>query len=115
MLLAPGNKILISHRRLFDKDEPRYFVGEVVAYDTHLVKVTGYSFVRDLGSGRVIRKEDRRTKLVSLTSGTFLVYQLPDEVRLENTTFESCEGDLTLTDGSELQMNMAELPHCGHI
>ena len=85
MILEPGNKILISHRRLFDADEPRYFIGEVVAYEADIVKVAGYSFVRDVVSGRVLRKDDKRTKLASLASGALLMYQLPDETDVDQT------------------------------
>jgi hypothetical protein len=114
-MLANGAKLLVTHRRLFERDESRYFVGTVDAYETGVVKATGYSFVRDMGSGRVLRKDDRRTKLLSITSGAFLVYQLPDETDLDAVKFVSHEGELSLTDDKHFKMNMAELPHQGHI
>ena len=114
-MLANGARILVTHRRLFEKDESRYFVGIVDAYEAGVVKATGYSFVRDMTSGRVLKKDDRRTKLLSLTSGAFLVYQLPDQADLDAVQFVSDEGELSLTDGKHFKMNMAELPHQGHI
>jgi hypothetical protein len=114
-MLANGAKLFVTHRRLFDKEESRYFACEVDAYDVGIVKATGYSFVRDMASGRVLRKDDRRTKLFSITSGAFLVYQLPDEIDLDAVQFVSRDDELSLTDGKHFKMNMAELPHQGQI
>jgi hypothetical protein len=33
MLLKAADRILVAHRRLFEKDVVRFFVGEVEAYD----------------------------------------------------------------------------------
>jgi hypothetical protein len=114
-MLEVGTKLLISHRRLFEKDQPRCFVGEVSAYSAGIVKVTGYSFVRDPLRGDFIRKNDPRTKIISITSGAFLVYQLPDETDIECLTFEPHDADILLTDGKTLRMNMTEKPHGGQI
>lgn len=64
MLLDTENKLLVTHRRLFEKDAPRYFVGEVLGYQDGIAKVKAYSFVRDVSVSRMIRKDDTRTKLV---------------------------------------------------
>ena len=114
-MLEAGNKVLISHRRLFANDEPRCFVGEVVSYADGLVKVQGYSFVRDLMQGVFLRKEDLRTKIISISSGSLLVYQLPDDTDVAAVKFETHEAELVLTDGKTLHMNMAEHPHRGQI
>jgi len=115
MILEPGNKLLAAHRRLFENDEPRFFVGEVVAFDAGFAKVKGYSFVRDVMGGTFIRKDDLRTKLLSIASGAFLMYQLPDDVDIDCVGFESHDAELILTDGKTLKMNMAEQPHRGQI
>jgi hypothetical protein len=36
MLLEQGNKLLVTHRRLFEGDLPRFFVGEVEAYEDEI-------------------------------------------------------------------------------
>jgi hypothetical protein len=115
MLLKEGDKILVTHRRLFEKDETRFFVGRVDAYEAGVVKVTGHSFVRDMIGGRVIEKTDERTKVLSLSSGTLIVYQLPDAVALDMLTFEGREGLLALTDGKEFTLNLAEHPQRGQM
>ena len=108
MLLPEGSKILVVHRRLFERDEGRFFLGTVEGYESGIVLVTGYTFVRDQLSGEMKRKADSRTKLISVTSGTMLVYKLPDDVEIAQTKFVAQESELYLTDGKNLQMNLSE-------
>jgi hypothetical protein len=108
MLLKEGDKILVAHRRLFEKDEVRFFVGRVDAYEAGIVKVTGHSFIRDAKGGRVIEKADARTKILSLSSGTLLAYQLPAAVQVDALTFTGQDDRLALTDGKGFTMNLAE-------
>lgn len=115
MLLKEGDKILVAHRRLFDKDEMRFFVGRVDAYEAGVVKVTGHSYVRDLIGGRLIEKAEARTKILSFSSGTLIVYQLPARVELDALMFAAEEGRLLLTDGRGFTMNLAEHPHGGRV
>ena len=113
MLLAEGDIILVAHRRLFETDELRFFIGRVDDYETGIVKVTGQSHVRDAISGRMIGKTDKRTKILSLSSGTFLVYQIPGAVSPEALKFVEREGSLSLTDGKGFTMNLTERSHEG--
>ncbi len=115
MLLQEGDKILVAHRRLFEKDEARFFVGRVGAYDAGVVKVVGHSYLRDTMGGRLVEKADERTKILSLSSGTLIVYQLPDSLSLEAVKFVAAEGRLTLTDGKGFAMNLAEHTHSGRV
>ena len=43
MVLKEGDNILVAHRRLFEKDEVRFFVGRVDAYEAGIVKAPGHS------------------------------------------------------------------------
>ncbi len=111
-MLKQGEKILIAHRRLFEKDTPRFFIGEVQAYEAGLAKVKGYTFVKDLFSGNMKKKSDLRIKIMSIISGTFIVYQLPLTVLLDSVIFRlDQDGGLALTDGSGFSMDMSELLH----
>ncbi len=114
-MLQAGNKLLISHRRLFKEDEPRFFVGEVLDYDTGLVKIRGLTFVWDITGGKFIKKDQFQIKFVSLMSGTVFAYQLPDETNVANVRFESQMGTMKMVDGSGLDMDMAQWPHQGQI
>jgi hypothetical protein len=113
MLLKEGDKILVAHRRLFEKDELRYFIGRIDAYEAGIAKTTGHSFLRDIMSGRLIEKAEQRTKILSLSSGTYIIYQLPDRVAIEALKFVLSDGRLSLTDGMGFTMNLSEFPHGG--
>jgi hypothetical protein len=112
-MLATGDNVLIAHRRLFAGDELRYFLGQVATYDAGLVKLTGRAFTRDALSGDILRKSDVSTKIVSLSSGTLIVYQLPSELDVEAMEFRSSSGRVSLTDGRGFVMNLTEAPHGG--
>jgi hypothetical protein len=109
-MLEQGDRVLVAHRRLYATDEARFFVGRVDGYDAGIVKVTGWSYVRDTWAGAIVGKEEIRTKLISVASGTSIIYQLPKHVELESVRFESTEHRLTLTDGGDFVMNLTELP-----
>jgi hypothetical protein len=108
MILKQGDKILIAHRRLFPRDEARYFIGSVEAYEAGIVKVSGYSYTRDKYTGNVESRENVRTKIVSLSSGTLFVYQLPEGLFLDALTFTYEDGWLFLTDGKNFSINLTE-------
>ncbi len=108
MLLKEGDTIFVAHRRLFENDELRFFVGRVDAYEEGVIKVTGRSYVRDVIGGRMIEKADKRTKILSLSSGTLLVYQIPEAVTLDALKFVDEEGRLSLADGKDFTMNLTE-------
>jgi len=59
----------------------------------------------------MVEKPESRTKILSLSSGTLIVYQLPDLVSLELIQFVWSEGRLALTDGREFTMNLGEFSH----
>ena len=112
MVIQEGDKILVIHRRLYDGDSSRYFVGVVDGYETGIAKITGQSWLRDALSGSFVRKEGSLTKVVSLSSGTLIVYHLPWNADLSKLRFESTPtGMLWLTDGDSLKLNLTESGH----
>lgn len=111
MILQSGDKLLVVHRRLFDKDAARFFVGNVEEYEAGIARVTGYSFVRDTMANGVFRKDDPRTKLFAIASGTLLVYRLPNTVDLQSVHFVAEESKLRLTDGRAFAMDLSEWGH----
>ncbi len=114
MIIAGGAKLLIAHRRLFAEDQPRFFIGTVEAYAEGIARVSGYSWVREQIRGDIRRKRDQRTKLVSLASGTLLVYVLPKDLDIENLTIEhGPDRDYVLTDGKDFQMDLSERRQSG--
>ncbi|MCP5055725.1 MAG: hypothetical protein GY937_03250 [bacterium] len=110
MLLSEGTKLLICHRRLFADDHLRFFFGVVEMYSDGIVKVSGYSWARDQISG-FQRKSGRRTKLVAVSSGTLIVYEIPSDVDLEAVRIEQPDIHRVIaTDGAAFQMDLAERP-----
>ena len=108
MLLEIGAKVLVSHRRLFPEDQGRFFVGSVVGCEAGIVKVTGLTWTRDPTHG-FHRKRDLRTKLISLHSGTQIVYELPTNVEVEALRLEQPTGHtVILTDDAKFQMDLSE-------
>ena len=108
MILEPGFKVLIAHRRLFEGDQPRYFVGQVEGYGDGLARVIGYTWTRDPYQGLYVRKSDERTKIVPIASGTVIVYQLPATVRLEDFVLVAEGAILIAHDGAAFRMDLSE-------
>ncbi len=113
MLLETGDTVLVSHRRLFDGDEPRFFVGQILACDGPLFKAEGYSFVRDLSTGHIVKKPEKRTKLISLSAPGQIVYQLPGGIDMDLLDVVSRSNDTILVAGPRQIMNLSEHTHCG--
>jgi hypothetical protein len=113
MVLKEGDKVMVAHRRLYRGDTAHYFVGRVDAYEAGLVRVTGHSYVRDLISGGMVEKTEARTKILAVSSGTLMVYRLPDATSLDTLTFTWADGRLSVTDGQGFMMNLGEIAHGG--
>lgn len=101
--------VLVVHRRLFTDDQPRFFVGSVEAYDDGVARIRGYTWLRDPHRpGAWHRKEDVRTKLVALCSGTLMVYPLPVEGIDSLDLVSDGEANLVLRDGQGFEMDLSE-------
>ena len=109
MLMAADSKVLVVHRRLFETDQSRYFVGRVEGYDAGVAKIRGRTWSRDQ-YGRIVKKADERTKIVSLSSGTLIVYQLPFDTDLEALEIDVSDEKVVLSDGKNFAMDLSEIP-----
>lgn len=114
MILDPGDNLLVVHRRLFERDHSRFFVGKVEDYQDGIARVSGYSFARDSTDSNYCRKPERHTKLLSIASGTLLVYYIPAEINVERVKMEVRDTGLCLTDGAAFSMNISEWIHHHH-
>jgi len=108
MLLKPGEKIFVAHRRLFEKDGSRFFVGSVDYFEDGIVRTTGHSYLRDNFTGAMLEKPEERTKLLSIVSGTLLVYVLPASVELNDLEFVEIGGMVMMRDGKNFIMNLSD-------
>ena len=111
MILECGSKVLVSHRRLFESDQSRYFIGVVEGYEHGVARVSGHTWTRESYRGTVCRKNGIRTKIIALASGTVIVYQLPTGVNMEALVFEHEGTRMYLRDGGTFEMDLTE----GHL
>ncbi len=108
-MLNPGEKIHVIHRRQFEKDARRHFVGQVELYQDGVARAVGYVFVvDDLNKHMFVRRPDRRTKLIPIASGDVIVNVLPPEVDLDQVHYELKDRSLFVTDGQGWSMDVKE-------
>ena len=62
-MLLRGDKILVAHGRLFEKDDVRSFVVQIEDYEAGVVKAKGHSHIRDVVGGLMIGKAEHDEKL----------------------------------------------------
>ncbi len=113
MMFESGDMVLVSHRHLYEGDGDRFFIGRTIVCEGPLIKAEGYSFVRDLSNGHIIKKQEKRTKVLSLSTPGQMVYQLPC-IDLELIDIVSRNSDAVLVAGPRQIMNLSEHTHCGH-
>ncbi len=108
-ILIPGEKIHVMHRRRFEKDVRRHFVGEIEAYEQGVARASGYVFViDDLSKHLFVKRPDRRIKLIPVTSGDVIVNVIPADVDVERVTYELNGRSLVVTDGDAWTMDVKE-------
>jgi hypothetical protein len=114
MILEKDDVVLLSNRRMFQHEEARFFLGRTLAREGALIKLEGFSFVRDMSNGHVVKKDEKRVKIMSLASPGYIVYVLPSDTNIEAADIEGGAVDAMLVDGSRPLMNLSERTHCGH-
>ena len=109
MVLNSGEYIHVIHRQLFPGDAQRHFVGTVEAHEGSLARVKGYLFAMDSSQSQFFRREELRTRLVSLNDAV-IVNILPAHVRIDEITYtHRPNGDVLVTDGTDWQLNITHL------
>jgi hypothetical protein len=113
MILEPGSKVLVVHRRLFETDHSRFFIGQVDAYETGMMRVTGRTYGRTVGgTGTFVGKQHAATKVISVASGTVLVYQLPIATEMDSLSLAvNRDGDLLLADRHGVKLDLSVSLH----
>jgi Domain of Unknown function (DUF542) len=67
------------------------------------------------GGKRPLQEACESVNVLSLSSGTLLVYQLPEGVDVDSLRFEVRDLNLSLIDGKGFTMNLTEHTHAGQI
>lgn len=109
MILNNGDKVIIVHRRLYESDHARFFVGTVDGQSDLLIKVRGFSWVKNQYGGNFLKKEEERTKIIPLTSGSLIIYQIPTSVNIDKLYIDTAKkGTSIMKDDSGFQMDFSE-------
>jgi len=109
MILKQGEKIHVIHRRQFEKDPHRHFVGLVDAYENGLARATGNIYTADLTKGVFFRRPEKRTRIIALASGDVLVNVIPDSVNLDAVVYKQEKKSVRVTDGSDWFLDISEM------
>ena len=108
-LLNPGEKIHVIHRRHFEKDPRRHFVGQVESYENGIARASGCVFVvDDLNKHMFVKRPDRRIKLLPIVSGDVIVNILPQHLDLDQVHYQLKDRALLVTDGDSWSMDVKE-------
>src|SRR3954471_13759084 len=108
MILRSGEKIHVIHRRHYEKDQHRHFVGTVEEYEAGVARVIGHVYTVDSAKFQYIRRPELRTRIISLVSGDLLVNILPPSVDLAKITYKTEKKGVRVTDGSDWFLDLSE-------
>jgi hypothetical protein len=108
MILKPREKVHVIHRRHFEKDLHRHFVGVVDWYEAGVARVTGNVFCVNGARFKFVRRPEKRTRLISVISGDLLVNVLPDSVDLDKVAYFQEAKSVRVTDGSDWFLDLSE-------
>ena len=86
-ILAPGEKIHVIHRRHFDHEPHRHFVGVVNDYREGVLRMTGHVYAVDPTTYQFIRRPEQRVRVVSVVSGEVIVNVIPPSVDLSKISY----------------------------
>ena len=109
MILKTGEKIHVIHRRFFEKEARRHFIGTVEFYESGVARASGYVFGIDRVKFTFERHAELRTRLISIVAGNVLVNVIPDFVNIEAVTYKMVKKNLRVTDGSDWYLDLSEV------
>lgn len=108
MILQKGEKVHIIHRRNYEKDRHRHFIGVVDEYEQGVARVTGHVYTVDAGKFAFVKREEVRTRIVSVISGDVLLNILPPKVDLSKIVYKQERKAVRVTDGSDWHLDLSE-------
>lgn len=108
MILKKGEKIHVIHRRHFEKDHHRHFIGVVESYESGVARVTGHVYTVDPVKFAYIRRPEVRTRLIAVVSGDLLINILPENVQLDKIVYRTEKKAVRVTDGSQWYLDISE-------
>ena len=109
MILKPGEKLHVIHRRELEREPHRHFAGTVEAYENGVARVTGYVYTVDTVKSAFFRRPDRRTRILPISSGDLIVNVIPAEVDIDKIVYKLEKKSVRVTDGSDWFLDISEL------
>jgi len=110
MIIERGEKLHIIHRQYYEEDVRRHFVGRVDKVEGNLVRLTGYLFALDNATNQFVKRNLRRTRIVSLDSDSIITNVLPEEAEIDKITYHyQSAGHIHVTDGGDWYLDLAHL------
>lgn len=110
MILKKGEKIHVVHRRYFENEARRHFIGVVEEYDeVGVARVAGHVFTVDRAKYAFVRRPERRIRIISLVSGNALVNVIPNSVDLDKIVYHQEKKAVRVTDGSDWHLDLSEV------
>ena len=108
MILQKGEKVHVIHRRVYEKDHHRHFVGVIEAYEGGVARVSGNVYTVDPVKFTFLRRPERRTRNISLILGDLLVNVLSATVDLDKIVYKQERKAVRVTDGSDWYLDISE-------
>lgn len=108
MILRSGEKVHVIHRRYYEKDPHRHFIGIVENYDSGVARVVGHVYTVDTTKFQYVRRPELRTRIISLVSGELLVNVIPANVDLDKIVYKQEKKGVRVTDGANWHLDLSE-------
>jgi hypothetical protein len=109
MILNTGEYVHIIHRQFFRETPSATSWGTVESHEGSLVRVKGYLFAMDTTHSLFVRREQIRTRIVSLNDAV-IVNVLPSHVKIDEITYtHRPNGDVLVTDGTDWHLDITHL------
>ena len=108
MILRSGEKVHVIHRRHYEKDAHRHFIGTVEDYEDGIARVIGHVFTVDTVKFQYIRRPEVRTRIISVVGGDLLINVIPPSVNLEKITYKHEKKSVRVSDGSDWFLDLSE-------
>ena len=109
MILNTGEYIHVIHRQLFPGDAWRHFVGTVESHEGANVRVKGYLFAKDSAGSQFVRREQLRTRIISLNDAVIGNIR-PARGPIAHILYtQRPNRDVLVTDGTEWELDITHL------
>jgi len=109
MLLTHGEKVHVMHRSFSEKPAGRTLVGMVELCEAGVARIRGRIYVVDPTTGKMKRQPEIVTRFISLVNGEHIVTPLPEEVVLDQLSYEQDTQGLRLKDDAKWGVHLSAL------